>query len=46
MTVSGSGTFSLRTRVRDAAGNWSAWRTDTVRVDETAPTASVACPTR
>ena len=31
--VSGTGTHTLETRIRDAAGNWSAWRSETVRVN-------------
>ena len=31
--VSGTGTHTLETRIRDAAGNWSVWRSDTVRID-------------
>jgi hypothetical protein len=32
-TVSGNGPHTLRTRVIDAAGNASAWRTDTITID-------------
>ncbi|HEV2815266.1 MAG TPA: hypothetical protein VGW10_18565, partial [Solirubrobacteraceae bacterium] len=34
----------LSTRVRDAAGNWSAWRADPVRVDAVAPVTTLDCP--
>ena len=31
--ITGSGTHTLKTRVSDAAGNWSAWRSDTIKID-------------
>jgi Bacterial Ig-like domain len=34
-TVSGNGPHTLKTRVRDAAGNWSGWRTDAISIDAT-----------
>ena len=34
-TVTGTGTHTLMTRVRDVAGNWSGWRTDTFTIDAT-----------
>jgi hypothetical protein len=34
-TVSGDGQHTLRSRILDAAGNYSAWRTDTINVDAT-----------
>jgi hypothetical protein len=34
-TVTGDGPHTLKTRVRDAAGNWSAWRTDSFVIDGT-----------
>ena len=33
-----SGTWTIAVRATDAAGNWSKWRYDTVRVDAAAPT--------
>ena len=42
-TVSGDGVHALRTRVRDSAGNWSAWREETVRIDGTSPAVSLTC---
>ena len=34
----GSGTWTIAVRAGDAAGNWSKWRSDTVRVDAGIPT--------
>jgi hypothetical protein len=42
--VSGDGVHTLETRVRDLSGNWSAWRSEAVRIDATAPRPSLACP--
>lgn len=38
-----SGVHQLKTRVGDAAGNWSAWRTESVRIDRVAPSVSLRC---
>jgi hypothetical protein len=43
--VTTEGVHQLATRVADRAGNWSPWRTDTVRVDMTPPSASLSCRT-
>jgi hypothetical protein len=43
VTISADGVHQLATRVADRAGNWSPWRTDTVRVDVTPPVASLSC---
>lgn len=37
------GNHTLASRVRDSAGNWSAWRKDTVRIDKSGPIASITC---
>jgi hypothetical protein len=42
-SVTADGTHRLATRVTDGAGNWSSWRTDTVRVDAIAPKLSLSC---
>jgi Bacterial Ig-like domain len=42
-TVSAEGTTELQTRAVDAVGHASAWRSQTVRIDHTAPVAGVAC---
>jgi hypothetical protein len=34
----GNGWWTIAVRASDAAGNWSSWRSDTVRVDAIAPT--------
>ena len=33
VSITGSGTYELKTRVGDTAGNWSAWRTETIIVN-------------
>jgi hypothetical protein len=43
-TVAGDGIHTLNTHVRDAVGNWSDWRAETVRVDGARPTAAHGCP--
>lgn len=43
-TVGDDGTHTLSTRVRDVAGNWSAWRDETVKVDTAGPAVSLSCP--
>jgi hypothetical protein len=45
LTVTGDGLHTLRSRVVDAVGHASAWRTDTIRIDSAAPTAGLACGT-
>jgi hypothetical protein len=45
VTISAAGPHTLMTRVLDAAGNASAWRTDTIGIDHTAPTLAVSCGT-
>ena len=42
--INGDGVHTLRTRAVDAAGNISAWRTHTVRVDTVDPTDTTAAP--
>jgi hypothetical protein len=42
--VSGTGTRTLATRVGDSYRRFSVWREETVRVDDTVPTATVICP--
>lgn len=42
-TVTGDGVHALASRVVDAVGRASAWRTDTIRIDSVAPTASLTC---
>ena len=37
-TVSAEGVHTVETRVRDAAGNQTGWKSSTVRIDTTAPT--------
>ena len=44
VTVTGDGTHTLATQVVDAAGNRSSLRSDTVRVDGTAPTDNTVVP--
>src|SRR4051794_12142354 len=43
VTISTSGPHTLSTRIRDVAGNWSAWRDDPVGIDKVIPTLTVAC---
>jgi hypothetical protein len=43
-TLTGEGFRTLSTRMRDVAGNWSAWRHDEVALDGTAPGVVTACP--
>jgi hypothetical protein len=38
LTVSAEGVHTVETRVRDAAGNQTGWKSQTVRIDTTAPT--------
>ncbi|MEA2291898.1 MAG: hypothetical protein QOF17_918 [Solirubrobacteraceae bacterium] len=42
-SVTADGTHRLATRVADGAGNWSPWRTDTVRIDAVDPKVSLSC---
>jgi Big-like domain-containing protein len=44
-TVSGNGTHTLETRAVDVAGNASAWRSESVRIDNVVPTNTTAAPT-
>jgi hypothetical protein len=41
--VTADGIHQLATRVADGAGNWSPWRTDTVRIDAVDPKVSLSC---
>jgi hypothetical protein len=43
VSITADGTHRLATRVSDGAGNWSTWRTDTVRVDAGDPKVSLSC---
>jgi hypothetical protein len=43
VTISGDGVHTLRTRIVDTVGHASEWREDTIRIDSTAPSASLAC---
>ena len=40
------GTHTLSTRVRDIAGNYSAWRTEIIRIDRVLPTDDTSYPAR
>lgn len=46
ISISGAhaGQVNLFNRVRDSAGNWSAWRGEPVLIDSIAPSATVTCP--
>lgn len=43
VSVSGDGVHALRTRVVDAVGHASAWRTETIRIDSVKPQLGLAC---
>ena len=43
VTVTGNGVHTIESRIVDNVGHASDWRTDTVRIDTVAPTASLAC---
>jgi hypothetical protein len=43
ISVAAAGAHVLRTRVGDAAGNWSDWREDDFGIDRTAPALGVKC---
>jgi hypothetical protein len=43
-TVSGNGIHTLQTRVKDVAGNFSGWRSETVKIDNVAPTDTTTYP--
>src|SRR6202007_991487 len=43
VSIASSGAHTLSTRIRDGAGNWSAWRDDPVGIDKVAPTLSASC---
>ena len=45
LTISTEGVHELETRGRDLAGNVSAWRLQTVRIDTTVPTDTTVIPT-
>ena len=42
-TISLTGAHTFSTRIRDVAGNWSAWRDDPVGIDKVIPTLTVGC---
>ncbi|HET8756535.1 MAG TPA: Ig-like domain repeat protein [Solirubrobacteraceae bacterium] len=42
--VTGTGIQTLETRVRDVAGNASAWRSETIRIDKVLPTNTTTAP--
>ena len=42
--VTGNGIQTLETRVRDVAGNASAWRSETIRIDKVMPTNTTTAP--
>jgi hypothetical protein len=42
--ITAEGTHTLQTRVVDEVGRASAWRSDTIRIDGTAPALSFDCP--
>jgi hypothetical protein len=44
VTINQDGTHTLSTRVRDNAGNYSAWRDETVRIDRVLPTDGTTYP--
>jgi hypothetical protein len=43
-TVTGTGVHTFETRARDVAGNASAWRSETIRIDTLAPTNTTTAP--
>jgi hypothetical protein len=43
-TVSGNGPHVLQTRVKDVAGNFSGWRSETIKIDNIAPTDTTTYP--
>jgi len=43
VSITTTGAHTLSTRIRDGAGNWSAWRDDSVGIDKLIPTLTVAC---
>ena len=43
VSISASGAHTLATRIRDAAGNWSAWRSDSVGIDKVVPVVTASC---
>lgn len=45
VTINQDGTHTLSTRVRDNAGNYSAWRVETIRIDRVLPTDDTTYPT-
>jgi hypothetical protein len=45
VSIAASGSHTLSTRIRDAAGNWSDWRADPVGIDKVAPALTASCGT-
>jgi len=45
VTIDQDGTHTLSTRVLDLAGNYSAWRNETIRIDRVLPTDDTVYPT-
>jgi hypothetical protein len=43
VTATGDGVHTIKSRITDAVGHASAWRTDTVKIDSVAPTATLTC---
>ena len=43
MTLTTEGVHTIESRIVDNVGHASDWRTDTVRIDKTAPTAALSC---
>jgi hypothetical protein len=43
VTVTGDGEHTLRTRIVDAVGHASEWRTETIRIDSAKPQVALAC---
>jgi hypothetical protein len=43
VSIATTGAHTLSTRIRDTAGNWSAWRDDPVGIDKVVPTLTVGC---
>ena len=43
VTVTGDGVHTIASRITDAVGHTSGWRTDTVQIDSVAPAATLTC---